>query len=273
MLYETPDFPLSYLFCLLSICIAIHSSLRLLSFSSICSAPVCFTSAAVRQRIHRRGRRGGRIGAQRSEGVRESKGHRACGERGSSFPWFHVPLFKFRPQLFSLITGHVQNDLWCAGEANALFHTGSRSTLSRWTLGLCCYHFNLGYSLFVGGYSAGRWDSGLAFLRQIICRYSSCCGCRHYDCFHCGRFVGCVCNTSKFPVDASISDAQVEFGSLKYYALCALGGVISCGVTHTAIVPLDLVKCRIQVVLDFVAFLYSMILNGLIIWSLTNLSL
>ncbi|RCN28748.1 hypothetical protein ANCCAN_25506 [Ancylostoma caninum] len=46
---------------------------------------------------------------------------------------------------------------------------------------------------------------------------------------------------------STVADAQVEFGSLKYYGLCALGGVISCGVTHTAIVPLDLVKCRIQV--------------------------
>ncbi|PIO69520.1 hypothetical protein TELCIR_08653 [Teladorsagia circumcincta] len=40
---------------------------------------------------------------------------------------------------------------------------------------------------------------------------------------------------------------QVEFGTLKYYSLCAFGGVLSCGITHTAIVPLDLVKCRIQV--------------------------
>jgi solute carrier family 25 phosphate transporter 3 len=39
----------------------------------------------------------------------------------------------------------------------------------------------------------------------------------------------------------------VEFGSAKYYGLCGLGGVLSCGLTHTAIVPLDLVKCRIQV--------------------------
>jgi solute carrier family 25 phosphate transporter 3 len=38
-----------------------------------------------------------------------------------------------------------------------------------------------------------------------------------------------------------------EFGSNKYFALCGLGGVISCGLTHTAIVPLDLVKCRLQV--------------------------
>lgn len=42
-------------------------------------------------------------------------------------------------------------------------------------------------------------------------------------------------------------DGSVEFGSPKFYALCGLGGVLSCGITHTAIVPLDLVKCRIQV--------------------------
>lgn len=40
---------------------------------------------------------------------------------------------------------------------------------------------------------------------------------------------------------------EVEFASAKYYALCGLGGILSCGITHTAIVPLDLVKCRIQV--------------------------
>ncbi|XP_053884613.1 phosphate carrier protein, mitochondrial isoform X1 [Malaclemys terrapin pileata] len=38
-----------------------------------------------------------------------------------------------------------------------------------------------------------------------------------------------------------------EYGSLKFYALCGFGGVLSCGLTHTAVVPLDLVKCRIQV--------------------------
>jgi len=37
------------------------------------------------------------------------------------------------------------------------------------------------------------------------------------------------------------------FGSNKYYALCGLGGILSCGITHTAVVPLDLVKCRMQV--------------------------
>ena len=38
-----------------------------------------------------------------------------------------------------------------------------------------------------------------------------------------------------------------EFGSGKYYAYCGFGGILSCGLTHTAVVPIDLVKCRIQV--------------------------
>ncbi len=46
---------------------------------------------------------------------------------------------------------------------------------------------------------------------------------------------------------SSSGDGAVEFGSAKYYALCGLGGILSCGLTHTAVTPLDLVKCRIQV--------------------------
>jgi solute carrier family 25 (mitochondrial phosphate transporter), member 3 len=38
-----------------------------------------------------------------------------------------------------------------------------------------------------------------------------------------------------------------EFGSLHYFALCGVGGILSCGSTHTFVVPLDLVKCRLQV--------------------------
>ena len=34
---------------------------------------------------------------------------------------------------------------------------------------------------------------------------------------------------------------------MKYYAICGFGGILSCGLTHTAVVPLDLIKCRIQV--------------------------
>lgn len=40
---------------------------------------------------------------------------------------------------------------------------------------------------------------------------------------------------------------QVKLGSTEYYLKCAFGGVLSCGLTHTALVPLDLIKCRLQV--------------------------
>lgn len=43
------------------------------------------------------------------------------------------------------------------------------------------------------------------------------------------------------------STKEVEFGSNEFFGLCALGGILSCGLTHTAVVPLDLVKCRLQV--------------------------
>jgi len=46
---------------------------------------------------------------------------------------------------------------------------------------------------------------------------------------------------------AAEEEYSCEFGSNKYFALCAFGGVLSCGITHTAVTPLDLVKCRLQV--------------------------
>jgi solute carrier family 25 phosphate transporter 3 len=50
-------------------------------------------------------------------------------------------------------------------------------------------------------------------------------------------------------VAASAAEPQYscEVGSAQFYAYCAFGGLLSCGLTHTAVVPLDLVKCRIQV--------------------------
>lgn len=40
---------------------------------------------------------------------------------------------------------------------------------------------------------------------------------------------------------------QIELYSGKYYAACTFGGILACGTTHTAVTPLDLVKCRRQV--------------------------
>jgi solute carrier family 25 phosphate transporter 3 len=34
---------------------------------------------------------------------------------------------------------------------------------------------------------------------------------------------------------------------LSYYVKCMIGGMFACGLTHTAIVPLDVMKCKKQV--------------------------
>lgn len=68
-------------------------------------------------------------------------------------------------------------------------------------------------------------------------------------------------DNTRYPSHLSIVAAEsvsCEFGSAKYYAYCGFGGLLSCGLTHTALVPLDLVKCRIQVNPDK----YKGIFNG-----------
>merc|ERR1712180_166808 len=67
-------------------------------------------------------------------------------------------------------------------------------------------------------------------------------------------FAAPSCSNGDAPVQKARSNMMAaadgyscEFGSGVYYAYCGFGGVLSCGITHTAVVPLDLVKCRIQV--------------------------
>ena len=33
----------------------------------------------------------------------------------------------------------------------------------------------------------------------------------------------------------------------EFYQACALGGILACGLTHTAVTPLDVVKCNMQI--------------------------
>lgn len=63
---------------------------------------------------------------------------------------------------------------------------------------------------------------------------------------HVTLHVACVLS----PPPSTTEDVSCEFGSSKYYALCGFGGILSCGITHTAVVPLDLVKCRLQVCME-----------------------
>jgi hypothetical protein len=45
----------------------------------------------------------------------------------------------------------------------------------------------------------------------------------------------CVVTQQKSPF------GKIELYSPKYYAICTLGGIVACGVTHAAVTPLDLV--------------------------------
>lgn len=40
--------------------------------------------------------------------------------------------------------------------------------------------------------------------------------------------------------------AKSDVHNTSYYGKCMIGGLLACGLTHTAVVPLDIVKCRIQ---------------------------
>jgi len=60
--------------------------------------------------------------------------------------------------------------------------------------------------------------------------------------------VQCDAATGKQVATTTVATADsCEFGSPKYFLLCGLGGIISCGSTHTLLTPLDMVKCRLQV--------------------------
>lgn len=49
------------------------------------------------------------------------------------------------------------------------------------------------------------------------------------------------------PVSTPLATSgKVAYGSSKYFALCGLGGILSCGLTHTAVTPVDFLKCNKQ---------------------------
>ncbi|KAK9080575.1 hypothetical protein SSX86_000333 [Deinandra increscens subsp. villosa] len=51
----------------------------------------------------------------------------------------------------------------------------------------------------------------------------------------------------RFLVAAPSEPGKIELFSPAYYAACTAGGTLACGITHTAITPLDVVKCNMQI--------------------------
>nr|GEV47562.1 mitochondrial phosphate carrier protein 3, mitochondrial-like [Tanacetum cinerariifolium] len=50
-----------------------------------------------------------------------------------------------------------------------------------------------------------------------------------------------------FVVQAPSEPGKIKMFSPAYYAACTVGGTLCCGITHTALTPLDLVKCNMQI--------------------------
>lgn len=56
----------------------------------------------------------------------------------------------------------------------------------------------------------------------------------------------CVSALPPFRSCASLGWPQIELYSPTYFAACGVGGILSCGLTHGLMTPLDLVKCNAQ---------------------------
>ncbi|XP_047981401.1 mitochondrial phosphate carrier protein 3, mitochondrial [Salvia hispanica] len=50
-----------------------------------------------------------------------------------------------------------------------------------------------------------------------------------------------------FMIQAPSEPGKIEMYSSQFYAACTVGGILSCGLTHMAVTPLDLVKCNMQI--------------------------
>ncbi|XP_057800524.1 mitochondrial phosphate carrier protein 3, mitochondrial-like [Salvia miltiorrhiza] len=50
-----------------------------------------------------------------------------------------------------------------------------------------------------------------------------------------------------FMIQAPNEPGKIEMYSSQFYAACTVGGILSCGLTHMAVTPLDLVKCNMQI--------------------------
>uniref|UniRef100_A0A7N0TQF3 Uncharacterized protein n=1 Tax=Kalanchoe fedtschenkoi TaxID=63787 RepID=A0A7N0TQF3_KALFE len=62
----------------------------------------------------------------------------------------------------------------------------------------------------------------------------------------CGQNDGGV-DTKCIVVSSQNEREKIEMHSPAFYTACTAGGVLSCGLTHMAVTPLDLVKCNMQI--------------------------
>ncbi|CAK8542720.1 unnamed protein product [Lathyrus sativus] len=53
--------------------------------------------------------------------------------------------------------------------------------------------------------------------------------------------------TGSFMIPSPKESGKIEMYSPAFYAACTAGGILSCGLTHMTVTPLDLVKCNMQI--------------------------
>lgn len=56
--------------------------------------------------------------------------------------------------------------------------------------------------------------------------------------------------TQGFLVPSASEKRKIPLYSGEYYGYCTVGGTLSCGLTHAAVTPLDVVKCEHSLQLD-----------------------
>jgi hypothetical protein len=54
-------------------------------------------------------------------------------------------------------------------------------------------------------------------------------------------------SNKKFMIPAANEPGKIPIYSAEFYAACTAGGILSCGITHTLVTPMDVVKCNMQV--------------------------
>ncbi|KAL0909336.1 hypothetical protein M5K25_020193 [Dendrobium thyrsiflorum] len=52
---------------------------------------------------------------------------------------------------------------------------------------------------------------------------------------------------ASFSIQSPSEPGKIQMYSTAYYAASAVGGMLSCGITHTAVTPLDVLKCNMQI--------------------------
>ncbi|KAE8693981.1 Phosphate carrier protein [Hibiscus syriacus] len=61
------------------------------------------------------------------------------------------------------------------------------------------------------------------------------------------KYLACDAGVNSGRILIPAPKEKIQMYSPAFYGACTMGGILSCGLTHTAVTPLDLVKCNMQI--------------------------